>query len=73
MSAFGFPAEPIPLNGLIGAVLAAVMSSAVYLLVRVLKGARGEVGAFRLVFPSERHHVQCHRAMRIYSGSWQGL
>ena len=55
MSAFGFPAEPIPLNGLIGAVLAAVMSSAVYLLVRVLKGARGEVGACRLVFPSERH------------------
>ena len=51
MSAFGFPAEPIPLNGLIGAVLAAVMSSAVYLLVRVLKGARGEVGACRLVFP----------------------
>lgn len=38
MSAFGFPAEPIPLNGLIGAVVAAVMSSAVYLLVRVLKG-----------------------------------
>ena len=38
MSAFGFPAEPIPLNGLIGAVIAAVMSSAVYLLVRVLKG-----------------------------------
>ena len=47
MSAFGFPAEPIPLNGLIGAVLAAVMSSAVYLLVRVLKGARGEVEACR--------------------------
>jgi len=38
MSAFGFPAEPIHLNGLIGAVIAAVMSSAVYLLVRVLKG-----------------------------------
>ena len=38
MSAFGFPAEPIHLNGLIGAVIAAVTSSAVYLLVRVLKG-----------------------------------
>lgn len=39
MSLFGFPAESIPLNGLLGAIIAAVMSSAVYLLVRVLKGA----------------------------------
>ncbi|CAJ1458200.1 unnamed protein product [Effrenium voratum] len=38
MSLFGFPAAPIPLDGLIGAVLGAVMSSGVYLLVRVLKG-----------------------------------
>ncbi|CAK9010365.1 Solute carrier family 35 member G1 (Partner of STIM1) (Transmembrane protein 20) [Durusdinium trenchii] len=38
MSLFGFPAESIPLNGLLGAIIAAVMSSAVYLLVRVLKG-----------------------------------
>ena len=45
MTAFGFPAEPIPMNGLIGAVLAAVMSSAVYLLVRVLKG-RADVSRF---------------------------
>ncbi|CAK9010333.1 Probable transport protein YPL264C [Durusdinium trenchii] len=40
MSLFGFPAESIPLNGLLGAIIAAVMSSAVYLLVRVLKGEK---------------------------------
>mmetsp|Transcript_51062 Transcript_51062/g.114745 ORF Transcript_51062/g.114745 Transcript_51062/m.114745 type:complete len:666 (+) Transcript_51062:44-2041(+) len=38
MSMLGAPAKPIPLNGLVGAIVAAVMSSTVYLLVRVLKG-----------------------------------
>ena len=38
MRLFGFPAHAMPLNGLAGAVIAALMSSVVYLLVRVLKG-----------------------------------
>ena len=38
MTLFGAKPKPVALDGLLGAAIAAVMSSVVYLLVRVLKG-----------------------------------